>query len=166
VFYGEGQESEPVQLTGTVLLNSSDHMNVRSIKIKLEGKWRVNWGTTVANGSSHTIRDKGTILSEDQVFFPSPGTVGGSHMTHRLAPGMHEWRFKFTLDPLLPESVEGLDGNFIVYDLTAEIDRGYMSKTLVATKHARIIRTLSRDLTDTVPLPYVRDLPSNPENTG
>jgi hypothetical protein len=76
-------------------------------------------------------------------------------MTHRIAPGKHEWRFKFILDPTLPESVEGLDGSFIVYDLTAEIDRGYMSKTLLATKHARIIRTLSRDLTDTVPLPYV-----------
>jgi hypothetical protein len=90
------------------------------------------------------------------LFFPSRADIErGASMTHRIGPGSHKWRFKFTLDPSMPESVEGLNGNFIVYDLTAEIDRGYMSKTLVATKHVRVLRTLSRDLTETVPLPYV-----------
>jgi hypothetical protein len=132
-------------------------MSVRSIKIRFEGKWKVTWSlnsptSSSPNVSTNVIRDKGTLVSEEQVIFPS-GLHTGS--THRIAPGKHEWRFKFVMDPNLPESVEGLPGSCIVYNLSAEIDRGYMSKSLLARKHVRIIRTLSRDLTETIPLPYV-----------
>ena len=98
------------------------------------------------------IRDKGTVINQEQVFFPSPGVPSS---THKLAPGPHEWRFSFELSPHLPESVEGLQGNYIIYNLTAEIDRGIMSKSLIATKHVRIIRTLNRDIAESVPFPYV-----------
>jgi arrestin-related trafficking adapter 4/5/7 len=127
-------------------------MNVRSIKIKLLGKWRVVWFVEPAV-STLQIRDKGTMVEEELVLYPTDGA--SSSTAHKIAPGTHEWRFKFTLDSTLPESVEGLPGSYIVYDLTAEMDRGYMSKNLVATKHVRVVRTLGRDITDTVPLPYV-----------
>ena len=126
-------------------------MNVRSIKIKLEGKWKVQW-LVEPTVSTMMIKDKGTIISEERVLYP---TDGQANTSHKIAPGSHEWRFSFQMGSHLPESVEGLSGNFIVYDLTAEIDRGYMSKNLTATKHLRVIRTLGRDLTDTVPMPYV-----------
>jgi len=132
-------------------------MNVRGIKIKIEGKWRVAWTShgSAESGSANStqlVRDKGILLSEDKQFIPA---VGAPSTTHRIAPGRHEWRFEFTLDPKLPESVEGLAGNYVVYNLSAEIDRGYMSKSLLATKHLRVIRTLSRDMSETVPFPYV-----------
>ena len=104
------------------------------------------------SASTMVIRDKGTILSEERVLYP---TDSQSNASHKIAPGSHEWRFSFQMGSHLPESVEGLSGNYIVYDLTAEIDRGYMSKNLVATKHLRVVRTFGRDLTDTVPMPYV-----------
>jgi hypothetical protein len=127
-------------------------MNVRSIKIRLEGKWKVSW--FVEPGvSSLQIREKGTHLDEELTLHPAEG-AGSSNVTHKIAPGVHEWRFKFVLDPGLPESVEGLGSSFVVYDLKAEIDRGYMSKSLLAEKHVRIVRTLGRDMTETVPLPY------------
>lgn len=128
-------------------------MNVRSVKIKLEGKWRVSWFVE-PSVSTLQMREKGTIINEEKVLYPAEGQ-GTSSVTHKIAPGNHEWRFSFHMDSHLPESVEGLPGNYIVYGLTAEIDRGYMSKNLIATKHIRIIRTLGRDLTDTVPMPYV-----------
>jgi hypothetical protein len=119
-------------------------MNVRNIRIKLEGRWRVSWA--VNNGpssppsqSSQMIRDRGIVVSDEQTFIPAPGEPV---TTHRIAPGRHEWRFSFTLDPSLPESVEGLSGNFVVYNLTAELDRGYLSKGFLARKHVRIVRTL------------------------
>jgi hypothetical protein len=127
-------------------------MNVRSIKIRLEGKWKVAWYVE-PGASSLQIREKGTILNEELNLYPAEG-VGSSNVTHKIAPGVHEWRFKFVLDPYLPESVEGLSSSFCVYDLKAEIDRGYMSKALFAEKHLRIVRTLGRDTTETVPLPY------------
>ena len=128
-------------------------MNVRSIKIRLEGKWRVSWFVDPST-STLQIRDKGIIINEEKVLYPAEGQ-GISSVAHKIAPGNHEWRFNFHMDSHLPESVEGLPGSHIVYGLTAEIDRGYMSKNLVATKHVRVIRTLGRDLTDTVPMPYV-----------
>lgn len=116
--------------------------------------WSINTPTSTTQNVSHTmVHDKGTLVREEQVIFPS-GLHTGS--THRIAPGKHEWRFKFVMDPNLPESVEGLPGSCIIYNLAAEIDRGYMSKSLLARKHVRIIRTLSRDLTETIPFPYVR----------
>lgn len=125
-------------------------MNVRTIKIRLEGKWKVSW--LVEPGvSSLQIREKGTIINEELNLHPADGS---SNVTHKIAPGCHEWRFKFLLDPSIPESVEGLAGSFIVYDLRAEIDRGYMSKSLLAEKHVRVVRTLGRDMTESVPLPY------------
>lgn len=132
-------------------------MNVRGIKLKIEGKWRVSWtnyGSAASGNPSSTqlVREKGILLSEEKQFIPAPGAPP---TTHRIAPGRHEWRFEFMLDPKLPESVEGLAGNYVVYNLSAEIDRGYMSKSLSATKHVRVIRTLSRDMTETVPFPYV-----------
>ena len=141
-----------MELTGTLRLENSDHMNVRSIKIRFEGKWKVAWYVE-PGASSLQIREKGTILNEELNLYPAEG-VGSSNVTHKIAPGVHEWRFKFVLDPYLPESVEGLANSFCVYDLKAEIDRGYMSKALFAEKHVRIVRTLGRDTTETVPLPY------------
>ncbi|KAF2670337.1 hypothetical protein BT63DRAFT_413073 [Microthyrium microscopicum] len=155
VFYGDSHEAEPVAVSGVVILNNPDHMNVRGIKIKLEGKWRVNWTIPGApgnnNAAQNVVRDKGILVSEEQQFIPAPGAPV---TTHRIAPGRHEWRFKFMLDPSLPESVEGLSSSFVVYNLTAEFDRGYMSKSLTATKHVRVVRTLSQDMTETVPFPY------------
>jgi hypothetical protein len=158
VFYGDQHEATPVELAGSLILNSTDSMNIRSIKVRLEGKWKVSWSVSGSaavamgansNGGHAMIRDSGKLVEDEHTIFPSTQT------THRIASGRHEWRFKFTLDPSLPESVEGLSSGYVVYDLTAEIDRGYMSKGLMAKKHVRIIRTLSRDMTETVPFPYV-----------
>jgi hypothetical protein len=154
VFNGEPYEADPIDLAGSLILNNPDHMNVRSIKIKFEGKWKVQW-LVEPSVSSMTIRDKGTIISEERVLYPAEGQ--STSATHKIAPGAHEWRFNFQIPSHLPESVEGLPGSYAVYDLTAEIDRGYMSKNLIATRHVRVIRTLGRDLTDTVPMPYVCD---------
>jgi arrestin-related trafficking adapter 4/5/7 len=168
VFYGDHHEASPVELAGAIVLNATDHMNIRSIKIKLEGRWKVSWSVSGSvamsmgvnsNGGQAMVQDSGKLVEDDQVIFPTPAGaapgVGAASTIHRLGRGRHEWRFKFTLDPTLPESVEGLQSGHVVYDLSAEIDRGYMSSRLLAKKHVRIIRTLSRDMTETVPFPYV-----------
>jgi arrestin-related trafficking adapter 4/5/7 len=145
-----------VPLSGALSLDIPDHMSIRSIKVRLEGRWKVSWSqngpSTPHSSAQGMVKDRGTLVNEEQTIFPSNMQTGS---THRIAPGKHEWRFKFIMDPTLPESVEGLVGNCIVYNLTAEIDRGYMSKALMARKHVRIIRTLSRDMAEMIPFPYV-----------
>jgi hypothetical protein len=44
-----------------------------------------------------------------------------------------------------PESIEGLNGSYIVYDLKAIGERGFTTKDLTAKKHLRIVRTLGPD---------------------
>ena len=57
----------------------------------------------------------------------------------------------------LEESAEGLPTNWIVYTLKASVDRGYMSKPLTASSHIRVIRTLGRDLLDSVPMEQINE---------
>lgn len=56
----------------------------------------------------------------------------------------------------LDESVEGLPTNWIVYTLKATVERGYMAGgKLTTSSHIRVIRTLGRDLLDSVPMEQV-----------
>ncbi|QDS72182.1 hypothetical protein FKW77_004812 [Venturia effusa] len=151
VFQGDPHEAEPVELSGTLHLNNPESINIRSIKIKLEGRWKVSWFVEPAV-SSLQVRDKGIIMDEELNLYPADGASTAT--SHKIAPGTHDWRFSFRMDPSIPESVEGLPGSFVVYDLKAEIDRGWGSKNLLAEKHVRVIRTLGRDMSETVPLPY------------
>jgi hypothetical protein len=70
---------------------------------------------------------------------------------------VHEWDFKFKMPSKLEESVEGLPTNWIVYNLKATVDKGYMSKPLTASSHIRVIRTLGRDLLDSVPMEQINE---------
>lgn len=76
-----------------------------------------------------------------------------------MGAGVHEWNFKFTLRGSLPESVEGLAGSYIVYNLHATMDRGMMAKTLYADKHLRIIRTLASEILSDAAMEQVCRLP-------
>jgi hypothetical protein len=55
------------------------------------------------------------------------------------------------------QSVEGLPTNWVVYNLKATVDRGYMSKQLSATSHIRVIRTLGRDLLESMPTEQINE---------
>lgn len=100
------------------------------------------------------ISQKQHFLTEHLTLFP----VSGSHTkAHKINAGAHEWDFKFKMPSHLDESVEGLPTNYIIYNLKASVDRGYMSKPLLATSHIRVIRTLARDLMETVPMEQLNE---------
>jgi hypothetical protein len=98
------------------------------------------------------IVSKRMFLKEELNLFPADGV---KNKAHKINPGVHEWHFKFTIPGDVDESVEGLAGNFIVYNLNAVVDRGYISKQICATKHIRIVRTLAQDLMESVPMEQV-----------
>ena len=70
------------------------------------------------------------------------------HGRGTIAKGNHNFPFEFSLPGSISESVEGIAGSFIVYDMKAVADRGIMAKDLVCRKHIRVIRTLPEDLID------------------
>ena len=95
---------------------------------------------------------KSKFLTETLNIFPLDGS---KNKAHKVNAGVHEWDFKFKMPSNTDESVEGLSSNWIVYNLSATVDRGYMSKQLTATQHIRVIRTLGRDLMETQPMDQV-----------
>lgn len=101
------------------------------------------------------VGQKTRFLHEVHNFLPS--VDGSRNRTHKINAGYHEWDFKFTLPGNSEESVEGLGTNWIVYDLHATLDRGYISKQLTATSHIRVIRTLGRDSMESMPYEQINE---------
>ncbi|KAF2472564.1 uncharacterized protein BDR25DRAFT_313071 [Lindgomyces ingoldianus] len=153
VFYGEPSESQNAELTGKLVLTNPESMSVRSIKMTLSGMRKVSWSTTTTV-TPQPILSKRTFHREDLNLFPADGS---KNKAHKINAGVHEWDFKFKMPSTLEESVEGLGTNWIVYNLSATVDRGYISKQLCATQHIRVIRTLGRDLMETVPMEQINE---------
>jgi hypothetical protein len=136
----------------------------------LKGVRKVSYGSTSSQNTnahpltavdrwstSHTvtpqpITNKCHFLTETQHIFPIDAS---KNKAHKVNAGSHDWDFKFTMPSNLDESVEGLSTNWIVYTLTATVERGSFSGKLHASTHIRVIRTLGRDLMETMPMDQV-----------
>ncbi|KAH8711886.1 carbon catabolite repression protein cred [Phaeosphaeriaceae sp. PMI808] len=153
VFYGESAESHEAELRGKLILTNPESISVRSVRITLTGTRKVSWhlASTV---SPQPISHKISFLVENLNLFP---VDGNKNKPHKINAGYHEWDFAFKLPSGLDQSVEGLPTNWVVYNLKATVDRGYMSKQLSATSHIRVIRTLGRDLLETMPMEQINE---------
>lgn len=88
------------------------------------------------------VSDKKTFWNEERPL----GTAG----THKINSGTIEWPFEYLLDPSMPESIEGMNSTYIVYDLHASVSRpGWNAKDIVAHSHIRIVRTLGPEQMET-----------------
>ncbi|OCK84655.1 hypothetical protein K432DRAFT_413882 [Lepidopterella palustris CBS 459.81] len=152
VFYGLPSEAQQAELTGRLVLTNSEPMLVRSIKMTLSGMRKVSWMTNTV--TPQPIVTKRTFMKQELNLFPADGL---KNKAHKINPGVHEWSFKFQMPGNVDESVEGLVGNYIFYNLNAVVDRGYISKQLCATKHIRVVRTLGQDLMESVPMEQINE---------
>lgn len=105
--------------------------------------------------SPQPITQKTNFLVDTITLFPVACTDKASSKAHKINAGYHEWDFKFKMPSNLDQSVEGLPTNWVVYNLKATVDRGYMSKQLSASSHIRVIRTLGRDMLESMPMEQV-----------
>ncbi|KAH7119674.1 carbon catabolite repression protein cred [Dendryphion nanum] len=154
VLYGEPSESQPVDLVGKLVLTNPESMSVKGIKMTLLGMRRIQWHSTYTTASPQPIMNKCEFMRETLNLFPADGN---KNKAHKINAGSHEWDFKFPIPGNADESVEGIATNWIVYTLSATVDRGYMSKALTTTHHIRIIRTLGRDLLETMPMEQINE---------
>ncbi|EUC31103.1 hypothetical protein COCCADRAFT_6941 [Bipolaris zeicola 26-R-13] len=154
VFYGESSESHETELKGKLILNNPESMSVRSLRITLTGTRKVSWHLT-NTVTPQPITQKTNFLVEELHLFPID--TGHKTKAHKINAGYHEWDFKFKMPQNLDQSVEGLPSNWIVYNLKATVDRGYMSKQLSASTHIRVIRTLGRDMLESMPMEQINE---------
>ncbi|KAF2870172.1 hypothetical protein BDV95DRAFT_595718 [Massariosphaeria phaeospora] len=148
VFYGEPQEEQCAELTGRLVLSNPESTTLKSIQMTLRGTRKTTWLTTNTTSPQPVIQ-KVYFHVDTLNLFPVDGS---KNKAHKVNAGVHEWEFKFKMPSHLYESIEGLPNNYVVYDLKATVDRGYMSKQLMAATHIRVIRTLGRDLTEAMPM--------------
>lgn len=82
----------------------------------------------------------------------------------KLKPGTTEYRYSFTLDGDTSESIEGIPGQCVEYDLKAFAERPRFSSRLQAQHHLRIVRTLGSaaqdELRDRQEVCFSANLPS------
>ena len=111
------------QIAGYVVLNLIQPMNMRGLRIELEGKAHCHW--TVEEGSGD---DKRTVSYEghEKYFELVLGLFGnlpnsGSYTLAHPA-GRHIYQFSFSLPTPIPSSFEGKHG-YIRYILKAQIDK-------------------------------------------
>ncbi|OAL52617.1 hypothetical protein IQ07DRAFT_378564 [Pyrenochaeta sp. DS3sAY3a] len=154
VFYGESSESHETELKGKLILQNPESISVRSIRITLAGTRKVSWHLT-NTVSPQPITQKTNFLIENLNLFPVNGD--NKNKAHKINAGYHEWDFSFKMPSNLDQSVEGLPTNWVVYNLKASVDRGYMSKQLSANTHIRVIRTLGRDLLESMPMEQINE---------
>ncbi|KAI5201325.1 hypothetical protein E4T39_05265 [Aureobasidium subglaciale] len=141
VFHGDQHEAQNIKLNGVVRLTTPDAMSIKNVKIWLEGKRRISW-FYMGGMAAGEVSDKKTFWHEERAL----GTSG----THKINSGTIEWPFEYTLDPSMPESIEGMNSTYIVYYLHASVSRpGWNAKDITTTQHIRIVRTLGGEQMET-----------------
>ncbi|PNS14230.1 hypothetical protein CAC42_6743 [Sphaceloma murrayae] len=137
VFHGDEHTAHQVKLRGVVRLDAAESMSIKGVKIRLEGKRRVAWFYS-GGVSAGEVTDKQVCYHEVK----NLGTTG----THKIKAGIIEWPFEFSLDPSMPESVEGFPSTWLVYNLHADVERpSWNQKDLHSSAHIRLVRTLGTD---------------------
>ncbi|KAF2760263.1 hypothetical protein EJ05DRAFT_492081 [Pseudovirgaria hyperparasitica] len=152
VLYGSPAEAQATELTGKLVLTNPDSMPVKGIKMSLVGIRKVQWITNTV--TPQHVTKKTTFLNQEVLIYPSEGSAKSAH---RIGAGIHEWSFKFEIPGNTEESVEGLSMGYIVYNLNASVQRGVMTKDLMATQHIRVIRTLGQDAMESMPLEQINE---------
>ncbi|KAF4553140.1 Arrestin (or S-antigen) C-terminal domain-containing protein 1 [Elsinoe fawcettii] len=141
VFHGDEHTSPVVKLRGMVRLDAGESMSIKGVKVRLEGKRRVAWFYS-GGVSAGEVTDKQTFYTDTK----NLGTSG----SHKIKAGVIEWPFEFTLEPNMPESVEGFPSTWLVYNLHADVERpSWNQKDLHASTHIRLVRTLGADQMET-----------------
>ena len=138
VLRGNEGEASGVVLKGEVVLAVTDALTTRGLHLVLEAtqKFKIqDLKNTSFGPAPTTFREMSTVYKMDF------GNLLGSDGKHVLKPGNYSYPFEHILPGDSPESVEGLDSAFLVYQLRATLDRGVFAKDAEAKRHLRVVRT-------------------------
>ncbi|KAF2196182.1 hypothetical protein GQ43DRAFT_272365 [Delitschia confertaspora ATCC 74209] len=149
VFQGPPSEGRSTELSGKLVMNLSETVSVKNMRLLLWGERKVSWLPDMAYNSTR-IHSRHRFLHHEIHFDPS----GSSQLpvpknkSYKIHAGSHSWEFNFNMPSTLDESVEGIPTSHVIYGLTAWVDTGFFGKTLKAKHHIRVIRTPGPDTMD------------------
>ncbi|EEB06641.1 arrestin/PY protein 2 [Schizosaccharomyces japonicus yFS275] len=152
VLYGESVDT-PVALTGVVVLSVRESFEARSLVLRLDGRSFVSWNEETRPGNSRTRRQSKQLLEKRWSFLPFGDGV------KTIGKGNYEYPFEYTLPPDLQESIEGISNCYIVYSLTASLERAAYNTANIETRLPfRIVRTIPPNNLDLLHTVSVSDI--------
>jgi arrestin-related trafficking adapter 4/5/7 len=99
---------------------------------------QLRW-STYSTSSINGVRPN----SKERTFFEKSWTFreAAKNKTETMKPDNYEFPFDFILEGQLPESIEGLKSDWVIYRFKAEIGRKY-AKDIIIRRPLRVVRTL------------------------
>ncbi|KAI8879880.1 E set domain-containing protein [Backusella circina FSU 941] len=136
IMMGSSSESAGKLLQGTVTLNLTEPMKIRSIVLNFLGQVKAEWFEGSGHHQCHRSEEKDIIKHRWQ-FLPTLNQCNKKAII--LAPGEHKWNFELTLPGDLPQSVETESGQ-VSYTLKATVERPTFSQNIIKRVPVQVVR--------------------------
>ncbi|KAI8645816.1 hypothetical protein BD408DRAFT_381489 [Parasitella parasitica] len=150
VFLGHANEAAGKMLQGSLILNVSEPIKVKSVNLSFVGKMKVSWSEGVGH-HQHFHKQERTILSHawefvrPQLISRASNSSHSSQTPHKkstvLAAGQHKWDFELLLPGNLAQTLDS-DVGSVSYRLKATIDRSAFIQNTVKKRDIRIVRCI------------------------
>ncbi|KAI8051811.1 hypothetical protein BDF21DRAFT_404331 [Thamnidium elegans] len=138
VLMGHASESAGKMLRGSVILNLTEPMKVRSVILSFTGKMKVSWSEGIGHHQHYHKQEK-DIMEHKWQFVPIMDQAHKKAFT--LGAGEHKWDFELMLPGDLPQSLEA-EGGQVVYRLKATVERTAFLQNIVKKKIMRVVRCM------------------------
>ncbi|KAJ8105479.1 hypothetical protein OPT61_g10152 [Boeremia exigua] len=127
------------RVRGRVVFLNSSKVRVTSVTVSLTGVQQTLWHTDTM--TADRIRSKDVIIYRERPIFPNQITNSDWPLCS-IGAGNFVWPFEFDLGATPFESVSGLGGSFVNYEIRATLAfAGPFSKKLFARKQIRVVRS-------------------------
>ncbi|KAK4516297.1 uncharacterized protein ATC70_011267 [Mucor velutinosus] len=149
VLLGHANEAAGKMLQGSLILNISEPIKVKSVNLSFVGKMKVSWSEGVGH-HQHYHKQERTILSHAWEFVKpqliSPTANSSQNATpHKkstiLSAGQHKWDFELLLPGNLAQTLDS-DVGSVSYRLKATIERSAFVQNTIKKRNIRIVRCI------------------------
>lgn len=131
--HGEAPAAAPMAKSGS-MKNSTT--SLKNLGLSLRSK-----SSTLLSLHLHAL----TLSSSTNLAASASSAAPPSKAAHVLVLGNYEFPFSAILPGTMPESVEGLPGASVTYKLHSTLERGKFHAAMSASKHVRVVRTMTTD---------------------
>ncbi|CEP14986.1 hypothetical protein [Parasitella parasitica] len=150
VFLGHANEAAGKMLQGSLILNVSEPIKVKSVNLSFVGKMKVSWSEGVGH-HQHFHKQERNILSHTwefvrpQLISRASNGSQSSQTPHKkstvLSAGQHKWDFELLLPGNLAQTLDS-DVGSVIYRLKATIERSAFIQNTVKKRNIRIVRCI------------------------
>ncbi|KAK4511617.1 uncharacterized protein ATC70_012833 [Mucor velutinosus] len=138
VLLGHSSESAGKLLRGTVTLNLTEPMKIKSVTLLFIGKMKVSWSEGIGHHQHYHKQEK-DIIEHRWQFVP---IMDQAHKkAYTLGAGQHKWDFELLLPGDLPQSLQA-EGGQVIYRLKAVVERTAFLQNIVKKQTVQIVRCM------------------------